>query len=121
MKPRALSDADERSWTAHGFTSLVIATREPPLPILLTMLELLRPSCPFVLYHPSSQPLADCMHACQQARIAVRMQLIEPWTRSYQVEQNRTHPTMSTYCPTGYVLAGVRVETDVVTSRASTE
>ena len=121
MKPRALSDADARSWTAHGFTSLVIATREPPLPVLLTMLELLRPSCPFVLYHPSSQPLADCMHACQQARIAVRMQLIEPWTRSYQVEQNRTHPTMSTYCPTGYVLAGVRVETDVVTSRASPE
>ena len=44
-----------------------------------------------------------------QARAAVRMQILETWTRKYQVAPNRMHPEMNTYPPTGYVLAGVSV------------
>ena len=48
-------------------------------------------------------------YACLQAKAAVKMQLLETWTRQYQVAPNRTHPEMNTYPPTGYVLTGVAV------------
>mmetsp|Transcript_39631 Transcript_39631/g.132117 ORF Transcript_39631/g.132117 Transcript_39631/m.132117 type:complete len:90 (+) Transcript_39631:222-491(+) len=78
-------------------------------PAILPLLARLMPGSPFIVYHASMQPLAECMHACQQARAAVRMQILETWTRKYQVAPNRTHPEMNTYPPTGYVLAGVSV------------
>ena len=62
-----------------------------------------------MLYHPSITPLAECMHACHVAKAAVKMQLLESFTRKYQVAPNRTHPEMTTYPPTGYVLSGVTV------------
>ena len=67
------------------------------------------PGSPFVVYHPTIQPLAECQHACMQAKLAVRLQLLESWARPYQVAANRTHPMMNAYPPTGYVLAGVAV------------
>ena len=43
------------------------------------------------------------------ARAAVRLQLMETWTRKYQVADQRTHPEMNAYPATGYVLSGVAV------------
>ena len=80
-----------------------------PLPAILLLLARLVPSSPFVLYHPHLQPLADCLHACQHAKIAIRLQLTESFTRKYQVAENRTHPEMNAYPPTGYLLSGVTV------------
>ena len=50
-----------------------------------------RGGSPFVVYHPSMAPLADCLHLCQQRRLAVQLQLLESFTRAYQVAPNRTH------------------------------
>lgn len=55
------------------------------------------------------RPLADCLHICHQERLAVRLQLLDSWTRTYQVAPDRTHPEMSTYPPTGFVLGGIKV------------
>ena len=57
---------------------------------------------------PVLSPLADCLHLCHQRKLAVKLQLLEGFTRTYQVAPNRTHPHMNTYPATGFVL--IRVE-----------
>ena len=108
-KPRKLSDDDVVAWAADGFSSLVVAGKESPLAALPALLATLRGGSPFVVYHPSMAPLADCLHLCQQRRLAVQLQLLESFTRAYQVAPNRTHPHMNTYPATGYVLAGIKI------------
>ena len=44
-----------------------------------------------------------------KAKCAVNMHLFDSWHRKYQVAENRTHPEMTTYPPTGYVLTGISV------------
>jgi tRNA (adenine-N(1)-)-methyltransferase non-catalytic subunit len=92
-----------------GYTSLIVATRESVLPAIIELLARLVPGSPFAIYHASMQPLVDCMHACQQAKAAVKMQLLESWARPYQVAPGRTHPEMNAFPPTGYILCGVAV------------
>ena len=106
---RKLSDSEVAAWARPGFTSLLVACRESPLAALPQLLARLQDGCPFVIYNPSVAPLADCMHYCQRHKLAVKLQLLEGFTRAYQVAPNRTHPTMNTYPPTGCVLSGVKV------------
>ena len=104
LRGAALAEA-----AAPGFTSLLVALRESPAPAISALLGRLRPGSPFAIYHASISPLAECYHTLHAAKLAVKMQLIETWTRKYQVAPNRTHPEMTTYPPTGYVLTGVAV------------
>ena len=106
---RKLSESEVAAWVRPGFTSLLVACRESPLAALPQLLSRLQDGCPFVIYNPSVAPLADCMHYCQRHKLAVKLQLLEGFTRAYQVAPNRTHPTMNTYPPTGCVLSGVKV------------
>ena len=104
LRGRALeSDAE------GGYTCLLVALKDSPAPAMLSLLSRLVPGSPFAIYHVSPQPLADCFHLALQAKAAVRMQLVESFTRKYQVAENRTHPEMNTYPPTGYVLSGIAV------------
>mmetsp|Transcript_6268 Transcript_6268/g.17568 ORF Transcript_6268/g.17568 Transcript_6268/m.17568 type:complete len:209 (-) Transcript_6268:237-863(-) len=107
-----LTDAMLDEWLSPGFTSLAIAVRESPAPILTSLLKLLRPGSPFVIYSQAIEPLAQCSHLCHKLKVAVRLQLLESFTRAYQVATNRTHPNMNTYPATGYVLSGVKVVPD---------
>ena len=66
------------------FGALLIATRESPLPLLPLLLARLAPSAAFAIYNPSPQPLAECLHFCHRENLAVRLQLLESWTRKYQ-------------------------------------
>ena len=87
---------------AYGGQASSKLQTEPALPRLA-------PGAPFALYHPCLPPLAEAFHVCQQAKAAVRLQLLESWARKYQVAPNRTHPEMNAYPPTGYVLSGISV------------
>ncbi|KAL6995831.1 hypothetical protein U1Q18_005967, partial [Sarracenia purpurea var. burkii] len=42
----------------------------------------------------SHEPLATCMHNLQLGKMAVGLQISEPWLREYQVLPSRTHPLM---------------------------
>lgn len=108
-KPAKVTDDALHGWLSPGFTSLAIAVREPPAPVLEHLLDLLRPGAPFAIYSQTIEPLAQCLHLCQRRKAAVRLQLLESFTRAYQVALNRTHPNMNTYPATGYVLSGVKV------------
>ena len=104
-----LRGAELRADADLGYDSLLIALKENPAPAILELIARLIPSSPFAIYHQSIQPLAECEHAMHKAKCAVNMNLFDSWHRKYQVAENRTHPEMTTYPPTGYVLTGISV------------
>ncbi|CAK9866912.1 unnamed protein product [Sphagnum jensenii] len=101
---------DMTRWASQGFSSLIVgAPYLDPWTVAQCMLPLLASSAPFVIYHPYSQPLAECMHRLQAEHMAVALQLSEPWLREYQVLPSRTHPNMQMSSTGGYVLSGITI------------
>ncbi|GMH13669.1 hypothetical protein Nepgr_015510 [Nepenthes gracilis] len=96
-------------WKERGFSSLLIAAPElDAWSILQKLLPLLSYSAPFAIYHQYLQPLATCMHHLQIEKLAVGLQISEPWLREYQVLPSRTHPCMQMSAFGGYILSGTR-------------
>ncbi|OVA18582.1 Eukaryotic initiation factor 3 [Macleaya cordata] len=99
------------SWKQNGFSSLIIAAPElDPWTVAQELLPHLSYSAPFAIYHQYLQPLATCMHNLQTARMAIGLQISEPWLREYQVVlPSRTHPCMQMSGFGGYILSGIRI------------
>ncbi|MED6132461.1 hypothetical protein PIB30_019257 [Stylosanthes scabra] len=76
------------SWKENGFSSLLIAAPEMDIWPL---------------------PLATCMHNLQLAKMAIGLQISEPWLREYQVLPSRTHPSMQMSAFGGYILTGTKI------------
>lgn len=108
-KVRMVTKPELSAWVGSGFSSLLMATREPPFVLLEALMGLLRPGASFAIYHQCIEPLAKCLHLCQNRRCALRLQIVESWTRLYQVDPGRTHPHMTTHPATGYLFVGVKV------------
>ncbi|XP_058091431.1 uncharacterized protein LOC131237593 isoform X2 [Magnolia sinica] len=99
-----------KMWKENGFTSLIIASIELDMwSIVQELLPLLSNSAPFAIYHQYLQPLATCMHNLQTAKMAIGLQISEPWLREYQVLPSRTHPFMQMSAFGGYILSGIRI------------
>ncbi|RAL40429.1 hypothetical protein DM860_006499 [Cuscuta australis] len=98
------------SWKENGFSSLIVAAPEmDPWSLVKDLIPLLSFSAPFAVYHQYAQPLATCMHNLQTEKLAIGLQLSEPWLREYQVLPSRTHPHMQMSAFGGYVLSGTRI------------
>ncbi|KAG8377909.1 hypothetical protein BUALT_Bualt08G0082600 [Buddleja alternifolia] len=87
-----------KSWKENGFSSIV-----------KELVPLLSYSAPFVIYHQYLEPLASCMHNLQTEKMAISLQIAEPWLREYQVLPSRTHPHMQMSSSGGYILSGTRI------------
>ncbi|KAK6140931.1 hypothetical protein DH2020_025324 [Rehmannia glutinosa] len=99
-----------KSWKENGFSSLIIAAPDlDAWSIVKELVPLLSYSAPFVIYHQYLQPLATCMHNLQTEKMAIDMQISEPWLREYQVLPSRTHPHMQMSSSGGYLLSGIRI------------
>lgn len=97
-------------WKENGFSSLIIAAPEVDIwSLLKDILPLLSHSAPFVIYHQYLQPLATCMHNLQLEKMAIALQISEPWLREYQVLPSRTHPFMQMNAFGGYILSGTKI------------
>ncbi|CAM0908228.1 unnamed protein product [Alopecurus aequalis] len=97
-------------WEEHGFSSLIVAAPGHEVESLVAdLLPLLSYSAPFAIYHQHLQPLATCMHSLQVSKMAIGLQIIEPWLREYQVLPSRTHPHMQMNAFGGYILSGIRI------------
>lgn len=97
-------------WKENGFSSLIIAAPElDPWGIIKEVLPLLSFSAPFAVYHQYAQPLATCMHNLQIEKMAIGLQISEPWLREYQVLPSRTHPHMQMSAFGGYILSGTKI------------
>ncbi|KAK9946948.1 hypothetical protein M0R45_012385 [Rubus argutus] len=100
-------------WKENGFSSLIIAAPElDTWSLVKEMLPLLSNSAPFAIYHQYLQPLATCMHNLQVGKMAVGLQISEPWLREYQVLPSRTHPCMQMNGFGGYILSGTKICTN---------
>ncbi|CAD5321482.1 unnamed protein product [Arabidopsis thaliana] len=99
-------------WQENGFSSLIMAAQDQdPWIVAKDVLPLLSYSAPFAIYHQYLQPLATCMHKLQQGKMAINLQITEPWLREYQVLPSRSHPHMQMSSFGGYVLSGIRIST----------
>ncbi|XP_010530285.1 PREDICTED: tRNA (adenine(58)-N(1))-methyltransferase non-catalytic subunit trm6 [Tarenaya hassleriana] len=111
--PKAGAKASKEAvqmWKENGFSSLIIAAPEQDAwSLAKDLLPLLSYSAPFAIYHQYLQPLATCMHNLQQEKMAINLQISEPWIREYQVLPSRTHPHMQMSSFGGYVLSGTRI------------
>lgn len=97
-------------WRENGFSSLIIAVPDQDAwTIVKEVLPLLSFSAPFAIYHQYLQPLATCMHNLQLGKMAIGLQISEPWLREYQVLPSRTHPHMQMSASGGYILTGTRI------------
>ncbi|GLJ40363.1 hypothetical protein SUGI_0830410 [Cryptomeria japonica] len=107
---RQATSEDTLSWAENGFTSLIVAAPDfDPWTVVKQTLPLLSFSAPFVIYYQYLQPLAECMNKLQVERMAVALQISEPWLREYQVLPSRTHPHMQMSSSGGYILSGIRI------------
>ncbi|KAG5250348.1 tRNA (adenine(58)-N(1))-methyltransferase non-catalytic [Salix suchowensis] len=111
--PKAGEKASEeaiKSWKENGFSSLIIAAPDADAwSLAKDLLPLLSYSAPFAIYHQYLQPLATCMHNLQQGKMAIGLQISEPWLREYQVLPSRTHPLMQMSAFGGYILSGTKI------------
>ncbi|GAU26850.1 hypothetical protein TSUD_02520 [Trifolium subterraneum] len=98
------------SWKENGFSSLIIAAPDlDTWTLVKDLLPLLSNSAPFAIYHQYLQPLATCMHNLQLEKMAIGLQITEPWLREYQVLPSRTHPCMQMSAFGGYILSGTKI------------
>ncbi|CAL5025947.1 unnamed protein product [Urochloa decumbens] len=115
---KAPSPEKMKYWNEHGFSSLIVAAPGHEVESLVAdLLPLLSSSAPFAIYHQYLEPLAKCMHTLQVSKRAIGMQLSEPWLREYQVLPSRTHPHMQMNAFGGYILSGIRIQSEQVTHK----
>uniref|UniRef100_A0A0D9W1U4 tRNA (adenine(58)-N(1))-methyltransferase non-catalytic subunit TRM6 n=1 Tax=Leersia perrieri TaxID=77586 RepID=A0A0D9W1U4_9ORYZ len=102
-------------WSEHGFSSLIVAAPDHDADSFVAdLLPLLSYSAPFAIYHQYLQPLAACMRSLQVSKMAIGLQISEPWLREYQVLPSRTHPHMQMNAFGGYILSGTRIHNGCV-------
>ncbi|XP_063774670.1 tRNA (adenine(58)-N(1))-methyltransferase non-catalytic subunit TRM6 isoform X2 [Pseudophryne corroboree] len=98
---------------------LIIASRFYPTPLLLTLLEFIAPSRPFVVYCQYKEPLLDCYTKLREKGGVINLQFSETWLRNYQVLPDRSHPKLVMSSGGGYILHGITVARDTVKPNSS--
>ncbi|GFO32261.1 tRNA (adenine(58)-n(1))-methyltransferase non-catalytic subunit trm6 [Plakobranchus ocellatus] len=96
------------------FDSLVIACKYNPMPILLKMLEFMRPSSSVVVYCQYLEPLVECYTSVKENHAGLQLKLSETWFREYQILPQRTHPKINMSGTGGFLLT-------FITSQRSTD
>jgi len=89
---------------------LIIACKQHPTAILLSLLPYLAPSRPFVVFSPYKEPLMDAYMKVKENGRAVAVSLAESWLRWHQVLPGRTHPEVNMSGGGGYLLVGIYVD-----------
>ncbi|XP_053316391.1 tRNA (adenine(58)-N(1))-methyltransferase non-catalytic subunit TRM6 [Spea bombifrons] len=91
---------------------LIIASRFHPTPMLLSLLEFVAPSRPFVVYCQYREPLLECYTKLRENGGVINMKLSETWLRNYQVLPDRSHPKLIMSGGGGFILHGITVSRD---------
>jgi tRNA (adenine-N(1)-)-methyltransferase non-catalytic subunit len=89
---------------------LMVVTKYHPSSVVLPMLNLVKPSRPFVVYNINREPLMECFQSLQESGMAICLEVKNTFFRQMQVLPNRTHPEMFMKGQRGYILTGIRVE-----------
>ncbi|XP_075719165.1 tRNA (adenine(58)-N(1))-methyltransferase non-catalytic subunit TRM6 [Rhinoderma darwinii] len=98
---------------------LIIASRFHPTPLLLTLIEFVAPSRPFVVYCQYKEPLLECYTKLREKGGVINLKLSETWLRNYQVLPDRSHPKLVMSSGGGYILHGITVARDTRKTNSS--
>ncbi|XP_074845437.1 tRNA (adenine(58)-N(1))-methyltransferase non-catalytic subunit TRM6 [Carettochelys insculpta] len=98
---------------------LIVASRFHPTPLLLSLLEFVAPSRPFVVYCQYKEPLLECYTKLRERGGVINLKLSETWLRNYQVLPDRSHPKLMMSGGGGYLLSGISVTMEKIQSDAS--
>ncbi|KAM4770883.1 tRNA (adenine(58)-N(1))-methyltransferase non-catalytic subunit TRM6 [Rhinophrynus dorsalis] len=93
---------------------LIVASRFHPTPLVLSLLEFVASSRPFVVYCQYKEPLLECYTKLRERGGVINLRLSETWLRNYQVLPDRSHPMLVMSGGGGYVLHGTTVAQDTV-------
>ncbi|XP_034966017.2 tRNA (adenine(58)-N(1))-methyltransferase non-catalytic subunit TRM6 [Zootoca vivipara] len=88
---------------------LIVASRFHPAPLLLSLLEFVAPSRPFVVYCQYKEPLLECYTKLREKGGVINLKVSETWLRNYQVLPDRSHPKLMMSGAGGYLLTGITV------------
>uniref|UniRef100_A0A8C4KXJ5 tRNA (adenine(58)-N(1))-methyltransferase non-catalytic subunit TRM6 n=1 Tax=Equus asinus asinus TaxID=83772 RepID=A0A8C4KXJ5_EQUAS len=91
---------------------LIVASRFHPTPLLLSLLDFVAPSRPFVAYCQYKEPLLECYTKLRERGGVINLRLSETWLRNYQVLPDRSHPKLLMSGGGGYLLSGFTVAMD---------
>ncbi|XP_053429371.1 tRNA (adenine(58)-N(1))-methyltransferase non-catalytic subunit TRM6 isoform X1 [Nycticebus coucang] len=91
---------------------LIVASRFHPTPLLLSLLDFVAPSRPFVVYCQYKEPLLECYTKLRERGGVINLRLSETWLRNYQVLPDRSHPKLLMSGGGGYLLSGFTVSMD---------
>ncbi|XP_036040495.1 tRNA (adenine(58)-N(1))-methyltransferase non-catalytic subunit TRM6 isoform X4 [Onychomys torridus] len=91
---------------------LIVASRFHPTPLLLSLLDFVAPSRPFVVYCQYKEPLLECYTKLRERGGVINLRLSETWLRNYQVLPDRSHPKLLMSGGGGYLLSGFTVVSD---------
>ncbi|XP_028941721.1 LOW QUALITY PROTEIN: tRNA (adenine(58)-N(1))-methyltransferase non-catalytic subunit TRM6 [Antrostomus carolinensis] len=93
---------------------LIVASKFHPTPLLLSLLEFVAPSRPFVVYCQYKEPLLECYTKLREKKRGgvINLKLSETWLRNYQVLPDRSHPKLTMSGGGGYLLSGITVVLD---------
>lgn len=98
---------------------LIIASRFHPTPLLLSLLDFVAPSRPFVAYCQYKEPLLECYTKLRERGGVINLRLSETWLRNYQVLPDRSHPKLLMSGGGGYLLSGFTVAMDTPNADAT--
>lgn len=88
----------------------IIACRFHPTPVLMTILEFLAPSRPFVVHCENREPLMELFVQLSVSSKAVNLKISDTFVRHYQVLPEQTHPYVMMSPTGGYLLTGTTVK-----------
>ncbi|GJQ08901.1 hypothetical protein GpartN1_g692.t1 [Galdieria partita] len=97
----------------EGFSSLIIACREPTWEKILLLISRLVPNGSFAIYHYSLSYLSKLHYLLLKCPLVIAIQLEECSQLEHQILSGRSHPNMSSLPTDGFVLSGLRVEVDL--------
>ncbi|XP_055228523.2 tRNA (adenine(58)-N(1))-methyltransferase non-catalytic subunit TRM6 isoform X3 [Gorilla gorilla gorilla] len=98
---------------------LIVASRFHPTPLLLSLLDFVAPSRPFVVYCQYKEPLLECYTKLRERGGVINLRLSETWLRNYQVLPDRSHPKLLMSGGGGYLLSGFTVAMDTLKADTS--
>ncbi|XP_039719700.1 tRNA (adenine(58)-N(1))-methyltransferase non-catalytic subunit TRM6 [Pteropus medius] len=98
---------------------LIVASRFHPTPLLLSLLDFVAPSRPFVVYCQYKEPLLECYTKLRERGGVINLRVSETWLRNYQVLPDRSHPKLLMSGGGGYLLSGFTVAMDNLKADAS--
>lgn len=91
------------------FDALVVVAKEHPYNIIKSLLPLVKPSRPLVVFSTAKEILLECYMDLKASANVTYLRVTSNWLRHYQILPNRTHPDVTMSGNSGFLLTGYTI------------